>query len=108
MYIYNITFMTERSAEHRLVEWLRGHKGKAVLSGDAGVAGCRLQTVVDVPGESEFAEQALSLALQVDFETMDDARTWGRTHFNAMHEDFRKEFGQESLCFCTILRTIAF
>ncbi len=105
MTIYNVTFMMERGLGEKFIAWMRG-KSASLLSEERGVAGARLQEVVEAPGESEFAEQALSIALQADFTDRESAHAWGRGALAEALAEYRNVFGPEALCFATILETI--
>lgn len=106
MTIYNVTFMMERSLKARFTGWLRARRADGLLSEEKGVVGASLQEVVEVPGESEFAEQALSVALQAKFIDRTAAHAWGRSALASLLADYRKDFGPEALSFSTILETI--
>lgn len=104
MYIYNITLMCNREAEHQLLSWL-----EEKTSSSPALANHTFQIVkvVAVPDDPEFNRQALSISLQVEFKSLADARDWGKVSLPPLMSEFHSLLGSDSLHFGTILRRLA-
>lgn len=96
-YICNVTFMVERSLSAKLYEWMK--EEEAVRMG-------RLNEVVAVPGDPDFAAQALSVALQREFGTEAEALAYAETELPELFERFGERFGDLGMTFVSILKNV--
>lgn len=107
MYIYNITFMVEPEYKIRFLDWMRGAALPALLSAGSAARNPRLTLVAEVPGDPEFASQACSFALQLEFTDLSAAKEWADIHLSPVIGQYISEFGPEhALSFSTILESI--
>lgn len=106
MYIYNVTFMTDRCAAPRFLQWLRDEALASLFAEGSPARSPKLNTVAEIPGESGLEEQAASFALQAEFDTLTDAHRWGADFLPVAVESYRRHFGPEALLFATILKNI--
>ncbi|MCM1152251.1 MAG: hypothetical protein NC328_01160 [Muribaculum sp.] len=97
--------MTNRRLEDVVTDWIRR---EAVPALDVP-AGCpvRLTKVAAVPGEPDFANQALSMTLHVGFESLGMLRHWMKSRVEPVTDDFHARFSDESLHFISILKEIS-
>lgn len=102
MYLYNITFMMERSEERHFLSWLRAD----ALPPATGYRRHRLCKVVAVPDDPEFSSQALSISLQVEFPSLAAARDWGKTLLPSLLDGFHKEISGHTLHFQSVLKSL--
>lgn len=104
--IYNIALMTERSHQRDLIEWLRAG-GLDVLDTVSTPEGPKpvshFVEVVEVEGDPRYAETALSLALQYDFDDREQARFWGSLAVPRLRESLLARFGEKVMVFGTVL-----
>ena len=103
MYTYNLTFIVDRKRESDLAAWIDSAAIPALSSPDC--SGFRSMKVIDVPGDPEFASQALSVTLQADFEFPAALKEWSETLLPKTVDEFHKIFGRESMIFRSILKS---
>ena len=101
MTILNISFMTERAIEARLLNWLR--REAPVLFSVA--PDYRVVEVAEVEGDPGYSSQALNLALQFDFSTLADAHDCAMIVMPVVREKLSEVFGEQVMVFATILET---
>lgn len=107
MYIYNTTFMIERSESDNFLAWMRLEALPSLVGEDSPAKAPRLTCVAEVPGDSEFAAQAASFAFQTEFDTLEEARGWASTRLADAVGRFKAQFGDDrALTFATILEEI--
>lgn len=107
MIIYNTTFMIEQAVKPAFLDWMRNEALSIADNNQLPARAPRLTTVVDVPGDPEFAAQAASFALQFEFLTIDEARKWADIALSELAGKFTSKFGPErGLIFSTILEEI--
>ncbi len=105
MFVFNISFMTVRALEARLLEWLRRHTAaisRQLASG--AVSPCiRFVEVAEVESDPEYTREALNLSVQLDFSTLAEARAWGKENMPILREELSEAFGEQVMAFATIL-----
>ncbi len=102
-YWYNITFMVEREAERTLIKWLDSDADvKKALDGREW----RRIKVVAVPDDPEFNKQALSISLQLAFDSLSASRDWGKSELPKITENFHQQMDGHALHFATILKEV--
>lgn len=107
MIIYNVTFLVENGDEERFLKWMRSEGLNAFAAGAAADSHPRLTKVVEVPGDPEFARQACSFALQLDFADMASAKGWEAETMPKGIAQYARLFGDDhALSFATIMETI--
>lgn len=97
-FICNVTFMVERSQSQKFYTWFRGEE--AARMG-------RLTEVVAVPGDPDFAAQALSVALQREFGSEAEAVAYAETELPELFERFGAVFGEFGMTFVSILKEVS-
>ncbi len=103
MIIYNLTFTIDPGRRDELVETLRKERKRIEMN--PVVAGTRLQEVIDVPGQDDFAEQAASVALQNDFSDSESGRLGQQTELESLGKRIMPD-NNMLLMFLTILQTL--
>ncbi|MDE6218381.1 MAG: DUF4286 family protein [Muribaculaceae bacterium] len=104
MIIYAVTFMIDRRLEIPFLGWLRGEALSRLQL--PATSNPRLTKVAAVPGDPEFARQALSVTLHVDFPSPAPARKWADTYLTPLLDAYTRKFGHEALHFASILQTL--
>lgn len=106
MYIYNITFVILPERENEFLEWMRGEALATLFTPGNGATNPRLQTVVEVGGEKPAAEHGLSIALQAEFATEEEAHKWNDQTVPPVLGNFTTKFGPQAAFFATLLTVI--
>lgn len=102
MITYNISFILEHRREEELYGWL----GEAVRMSALPADRTNVVKVVAVPGDPDFVKQALSVSLQVRFDSLSEASKWGRESAPALLESYSRRFGAMAQHFSTVLKDI--
>ena len=106
MYILNITFIMHPEQRDNFLAWMRSEALPLLFNPHSLAANPRLQTVIEVGGQAPDPEHGLSIALQTDFQSLDDAHAWMNDNFAPVAGKFTLKFGQEALYFQTMLETL--
>lgn len=86
-----------------LLGWLRL---SAIPAATAATRGVTLSKLVEVPGDADFAEQASSIALQIEFDTLKDEHDWAANSLPAVLADYTRVFGPQAVAFRTVLERL--
>ncbi|MDE5552659.1 MAG: DUF4286 family protein [Muribaculaceae bacterium] len=106
MIIYNCTFMLDKALGQDFLRWLK-EEALTPLTQGLTHPDPRLTRLIDVPGDPEFNNHALSYALQLEFDTLAEAQRWARTVLQSVTGMYTARFGGEkALLFTTILQDI--
>ncbi len=98
--------MVDEDQAESLLRWLRGGTVSRLTEGLTD-SNPRLSTLVEVPGDPDFASHARSFALQIEFRTIEDAHAWGDARLMPLIADYTAKFGIErAAIFTTILEEI--
>lgn len=107
MYIYNVTFLVENGSESEFLSWLRNNALEKLVNEESPARSPRLTLVTEVPGDPEFARQACSFALQMEFADIAGAHRWADIFLTPVLASYNGRFGAEkALSFSTILQEI--
>ena len=107
MYIYNVTFVVEKQDKEVFLQWLKNEALVALVNEESPALEPRLTTVVSVPGAPDFADHAGSFALQVEFQSLEEAEKWAEVYLQPTLGKYAAKFGvDKAQCFATILQTV--
>lgn len=106
-YTYNLTFVMAPEMETPFLRWMRTEGVHLLFPHDFLQHHPRLQRVVEVGGESPSPEQGLSIALQGEFHTVEDAHRWHDERVAQLVESYYALFKQHPLFFSTLLENVA-
>lgn len=103
MVIHNATFMMEREKEAEFVDWLRG----CVLGGGQFAESLRgrrvrMSAMREAGGVDYRQAEAQSVAFQVEFESIEDARKWSREALPSVAARFEERFGPQAMVFTSV------
>lgn len=108
MYIYNVTFAIANEDQEEFLGWLRKEALGKLANSELGAREPRLTKVAEVPGDPDFAVQAASYALQMEFSSIEEAKRWADIALMEVGGMFTIKFGQDrGMMFTTILEVIA-
>lgn len=102
MIIYNTSFIIDTARYETLLSWLRTIAIPTVTAPDTKAIEATLTTLVEVPGDDDFTEQARNIMLQVTFDNLKDAREWSYRKLNGLLMEYNRCFGPEAIAFRTI------
>ncbi|MBD5311304.1 MAG: DUF4286 family protein [Muribaculaceae bacterium] len=102
MIIYNTSFIIDTPRYGMLLTWLRETAVPAVTAPGTKALDATLMTLVEVPGDDDFTQQARNIMLQVTFDNLQDAHLWSRNSLNSLLLDYSRRFGPEAVAFRTI------
>ncbi|MDE5796653.1 MAG: DUF4286 family protein, partial [Muribaculaceae bacterium] len=85
-----------------LLTWLRTIAIPSVTAPGTKAIETTLTTLVEVPGDDSFTEQARNIMLQVTFDNLKDAREWSNNSLHALLTEYSRRFGSEAIAFRTI------
>lgn len=101
MLIYNATFMVDPQRGAEFLEWF------APLAHKAGPEGrSRLSVMRQAGGEEADASQALSVAFQGEFETIDEVETWVAKRLRPLVAAFERRFAPDAMVFTSVFESI--
>ena len=113
MVIHNASFMMEREMEEKFVSWLRSElEAAGITGGKAGQesGGCALHPRISAMREAggvDYREaEAQSVAFQVEFPTVGEAKAWNRDVFSTLAARFEEKFGPQAMVFTSIFEEI--
>ncbi len=106
MYILNTTFIMHPDQRENFLAWMRSEAIAALFNAQSVAATPRLQTVVEVGGQAPDPTHGLSIALQAEFQSPDDAHTWISENFAPVAGKYTEKFGPHALFFQTLLETL--
>ncbi len=101
MVIFNSSFMIEREREGEFLNWLRGE-----IAGRKGVAAMRVSAMREAGGVDYREAEGQTVAFQVEFERIEEARKWGREVFATLASRFEERFGPQALVFTSIFEEV--
>lgn len=101
MYIHNATFIVAPDREDELIDWLSTRVAKA-----AAGAVSRLSVLRRLSDEEPEEKEAVSLAFQVEFSTMEEIERWVAESFNPLVSEFNNDFDSNGVVFCSVSETI--
>lgn len=105
-YCYNLTFVMAPEMEGAFLRWLRT-EGMGLLFGpDSNAANPAVRKVEETGGEKPSPEQGLSIALQAEFASLEEARVWHDANVAHMAESYVSLFKQHPLFFSTLLENV--
>lgn len=112
MYIYNATFIIEPACADEFIGWITPLARKA--AGDAPsrlsricAAGTEENTDTGMTEPDGRGEDAVSVAFQTEFHTMDAAREWSRRRLRPLVAAFERRFAP-GMVFTSVFETIEF
>ncbi|MBD5340249.1 MAG: DUF4286 family protein [Muribaculaceae bacterium] len=101
MLIHNATFMVEPQRGAEFLEWF------APLAHKAGPEGkSRLSVMRQAGGAVAGEAQALSVAFQGEFDTMEEIELWTSKRLNPLVAAFQRRFAPDAMVFTSIFETI--
>ncbi len=102
MIIYNISFIIDPARYETLLSWLRTTAIPAVTVSGTKAIDTTLTTLIEVPGDDSFTEQARNIMLQVTFDNLKDAHEWSDSKLQGLLMEYGRTFGSEAIAFPTI------
>ncbi len=106
MIIYNTSFIIDTVRYEQLLSWLRTIAIPTVTSPGTKAVEATLTTLVEVPGDDNFTEQARNIMLQVTFDNLKDAHDWSQNRLNELLMEYTRRFGLEAIAFRTISKRL--
>lgn len=113
MVIHNASFMMEREMEEEFVSWLRAELDAAGITGGTSgqeSGGCalhpRMSAMREAGGVDYREAEAQSVAFQVEFPTVGEAKAWSRDVFSTIAARFEEKFGPQAMVFTSIFEEI--
>lgn len=104
MVVYNTTFFIGRESYTGFLDWLRPLVETELCR--AGGDNPRLSRLLEVPGEDPDPAGPMSVALQVEFHDILEARAWGERMLSPVVDRFLAEFSPAALSFSSIFETL--
>ena len=104
--VSNITFVMLPDQRDRFLEWMRGKALAALFNPQTAAKSPRLQQVAEVGGEAPGPEHGLSIALQAEFKSAEEAHQWSDSVLAPVLGEYTREFGPHALFFTTLLEII--
>lgn len=115
MVIHNASFMMEREKEKEFVSWLRRELESAGIIGTTDEYGResggfslrpRVSAMREAGGVDYREAEAQSVAFQVEFSTVGEAKEWNRDVFSTIAARFEEKFGPQAMVFTSIFEEI--
>lgn len=106
MYLYNITFVMAREQGHRFIDWISTHAVPALFGEGSAAVSYRMQEVVESGGEKPGPEHGLSMALQAEFNSEEDAHDWNDRLLPAVLGEYHRQFGPHVAFFTTLMKVV--
>ncbi len=101
MLIHNATFMTDPQRRAEFISWF------VPLARKAGPEGhTRLSVMRQAGGEPAGKSQALSVAFQVEFNTMPEIEDWVQRRLRPLVAAFERRFAPGAMVFTSVFETI--
>lgn len=101
MLIHNATFMVDPHRGAEFLEWF------APLARKAGPEGkSRLSVMRQAGGETAGEPQALCVAFQGEFESMEDVAAWTSKRLRPLVAAFERRFAPDAMVFTSVFETI--
>lgn len=105
-YIYNITFVAAPSQEVDFMKWLRSEALPKLFNAESPAREPRIQTVIEAGGEKPGPDHGISVALQAQFYSEQEAHAWNDNILPGALAGFHKQFGPHAAFFVTLLQTL--
>lgn len=107
MYIYNITFVIEKSQIDKFLTWVRLEALPGLVNAESPARTPRLVRVAEVPGNPDFGGEEASFSLQVELPDLDSAKKWADVYLTPILGKLAPTFGAErAFAFVSILENI--
>ena len=101
MYIHNASFIIDPARGEEFIDWMLPLARKV-----ADPAVSRLSVMRQAGGEVAGEAQALSVAFQTEFHTVEEAEEWVRKRLNPLVAAFERRFAPGAMVFTSIFETI--
>lgn len=99
--------MIEREHESAFIAWLRSEISNLVIPGaPQDPANPRLTSMREAGGVDYLEAEAQSVAFQVEFDHIHEARKWNRETFADLAAKFEEKFGPQAMVFTSIFEHI--
>lgn len=104
MIIHNATFMLRKELEEDVLLWLKG----MMCAMDLGAgSNPRISAMREAGGVSHHHADAASIAFQVEFPSIEQAKEWAAGPFEELSERFTARYGgEESMVFTSLFEVI--
>ena len=107
MIIHNATFMIDKRREAEGISWLKTAVASMEEKKQLGTGRYpRLSAMREAGGVSHEQAEAASIAFQVEFDNVDQARLWNRGAFSELADDFSVRFGHDAMVFTSLFEVI--
>lgn len=106
MIIHNASFMIEREREPELTDWLRAEIGSIAFGDSKAPADPKLSAMREAGGVDYRKAEAQTVAFQVMFRTIEEARSWSKTVFADIAARFEEKFAPQALVFTSIFELL--
>ncbi|MDE6391725.1 MAG: DUF4286 family protein [Muribaculaceae bacterium] len=108
MVIHNATFMMEREREGEFIDWLRGLvAGEGLFAESLRGRRVRLSAMREAGGVDYRQAEAQSVAFQVEFDSIEEARKWSREALPTVAARFEEHFGPQAMVFTSVFEEIS-
>lgn len=106
--IHNATFMMEREREGEFIDWLRGCVAEEGSFAES-LRGrrVRLSAMREAGGVDYRQAEAQSVAFQVEFDSIEEARKWSREALPSVAARFEERFGPQAMVFTSVFEEIS-
>lgn len=105
-YICNITFVMAPSQEEEFLTWFRSEALKMLFDAGSEARTPVLTKVIEHGGEPLDPEHGLSIALKVEFPSLELLHSWSATLLSEAVGCFMSKFGPNVAIFSTTLETL--
>lgn len=106
MVVYNITFVIDPLKEKEFLDWMRSSALPRLFQETGKARNPRLQTVIEAGGRKPEPEHGMSIALQAEFDSEEDAHEWDDKVLPGVAGEFMENFNPHALYFATLLEII--
>lgn len=105
-YTYNITFVAAPEKEKDIIKYIQEDMLGAIINEKFPVKNPELKKVIETGGEVLDADNGVSLAFSVSFDSEELAHLWYDHILSKVLESFHRHFGDQALYFITLLEKI--
>lgn len=94
--------MIRREREAEFLKWLRGRLSGVAEGLSEGTTGMRVSAMREAGGVDYREAEAQTVAFQVEFHTIEEARLWNARKFSTLAAEFEEAFGPDAMVFVSM------
>lgn len=107
MIIHNASFIMERDAEADFLAWLRSCCEKINWEHEPGApTALRVSAMREAGGVDYRQAEAQTVAFQLEFHTIEDAKKWSAQRFSSIAAEFEEKFGPQAMVFVSLFESL--